>query len=240
MILEEISRQGHRGWASCAAVCKEWQAVIEPKNFRQLSLQTSCLGNLNIWLSDKGLFVQYICLNIELPRYTCRSCQKIESMTCISRHSSLVGSAILKLFSILNTWRPAGCLTLELHAYSPSDSEHWFKSHPFGHDRKDARDLIQQQEAITEWHDPSHGWIDGRQVQVPRTPAILRLFSPLCLSLPENIPKVHAVTGLVIRRKLRRQISPPALRILWERLPSTREYSIRAMVYLAQVVEDCM
>ncbi|KUI71900.1 hypothetical protein VM1G_11838 [Cytospora mali] len=46
MILEEISRQKHRGWASCAAVCKEWQVLIEQMNFYRLKLQRSCLQEL--------------------------------------------------------------------------------------------------------------------------------------------------------------------------------------------------
>ncbi|KAL6906887.1 hypothetical protein GGI43DRAFT_396090 [Trichoderma evansii] len=31
MILGEIVRQIFRGWASCASVCQEWQAVMVPK-----------------------------------------------------------------------------------------------------------------------------------------------------------------------------------------------------------------
>ncbi|KAI0008408.1 hypothetical protein F4779DRAFT_450871 [Xylariaceae sp. FL0662B] len=215
MILEETSRQKHLGWASCAAVCKEWQASIERKSFRRLKLQASCLEKLKCMAIRQRGLVQYICLNIELPRYTCRSCQRTESLSRISRHSSIIRDTMLKLFSVLNAWQPTGRLILELNAYSPSDSEHWFKNYHFG---LNDGDLIQHQQATTTWHDPSHGWANGRQVEAPRAPAILRLFSPLCLSLPENLPEVCAVTGLVIRRQLRRQIAPSALRLLWKRL----------------------
>jgi len=163
--------------------------------------------------------VQYICLNIELSRYTCRSCQQTESISWMSRYSSIIAHTILKLFSVLSTWQPTGRLILELNAYSPSDSEHWFKNYHFGLRHEDVGDLVQQQEATTTWHDPKHGWVNGQQVEAPCASAILRLFSPLCLSLPKNLPEVHTVTGFVIRRQLRRQISLPALRLLWERLP---------------------
>ncbi|KAI1665031.1 hypothetical protein L13192_11150 [Pyrenophora tritici-repentis] len=46
LIFDEISGQKHRGWAQCAAVCKEWLAILEPKNFSQLALQPSCLDEL--------------------------------------------------------------------------------------------------------------------------------------------------------------------------------------------------
>lgn len=135
------------------------------------------------------------------------------------RYSSIIKDTILKLSSILSTWQPTGRLILELKAYTPSDSEHWFKDHHFGSQHDDVGDLVQQQEATKRWHDPSHGWVDGQQVEPLGASATLQLFSPLCLSLPKDIPEVHTVTGFVIHRKLRRQIAPAALRLLLERLP---------------------
>ena len=131
MILEETSRQTHRGWASCAAVCKEWLVFIERKNFRRLKLQASCPEKLKYMAIRKRDLVQYICLNIELPRYTCRCCQRTESWSRTSRHGSIIGDTMLKLFSVLSAWQPTGRLTLELNAYSPSDSERWFKKLTF-------------------------------------------------------------------------------------------------------------
>ncbi|KAL7787129.1 hypothetical protein V8C37DRAFT_390738 [Trichoderma ceciliae] len=218
-ILEEISRQKLRGWASCAAVCKEWQVFIEQKNFRRLKLRASCIGELGRVSIRVRNLVQCIYLNIELPRYTCRFCRQTESRSCASRHSSIIRDTMLKLFHVLSTWQSTGHLILELNAYSPSDSEHWFKNYHFGLEHEDNGDLVRQQEATTKWHDPNHGWVNGQQVEAPRASAILRLFSPLCLSLPENLHEVHAVTGLVMRRQLRRQISLAALRFLLQRLP---------------------
>ena len=215
LILEKISRQKHRGWALCAAVCKEWQVIIERKNFYQLALQVSCLDELEFLVIRQRPLVQYICLNIELPKYTCRACQR---NTMPTTHGSIFRKAILRLFAILSTWQPIGHLILELNAYSPSDSEHWFKNYCFGPGHEDTRDWTQQDRAIR-WHDPKHGWVDGRQVEAPGASAILRLFSPLCLSLPRDLPEVHAVTGFVIRRQLRHELFPEVLKALWEKLP---------------------
>jgi len=216
MILKEASRQKHRGWASLAVVCKEWQAFIERKNFRRLDLQVPCLEALNHMVSRQKNLVQYICLNIELPRYTCRNCRSAESLERISEHSTITEDTMMKLFSALSAWQPTSRLTLELNAYSLSDSEHCFKNHHFGHNDGD---LIRYHRSPAALHDPKHGWVSGRQVQLPDPSSVLRLFSPLCLSLPKNLPGVRAVTKLVIRRQLRRHIPPSALRLLLESLP---------------------
>ncbi|EFQ93346.1 hypothetical protein PTT_09316 [Pyrenophora teres f. teres 0-1] len=216
LVLDEVSGQKHGGWAQCAAVCKEWLAIFEPKNFSHLALQPSCLDELETLVVRQRRLVQHICLNIDLARYACPSCKRGATMS--SRRSTMFRRAILKLFSILSTWEPTGQLTLELSASSPSDSQHWFKNYCFGPGHEDTRDWTQQEKAIR-WHDPKHGWVNGRQVKMPDLPAISRLFSPLCLNVPQNLPAVHAVTGFCIRRQLRHQLFPEVLKALWEKLP---------------------
>jgi hypothetical protein len=216
LIFDEISGQKHRGWAQCAAVCKEWQAILETKNFSQLALQPSCLDELETIVLRQRPLVQHICLNIGLPRYACPTCTRKATMS--SRRSTISRRAILRLFSILSTWQPTGRLTLELSASSPSDSQHWFKNYCFGPGHEDTRGWTQQEKAIR-WHDPKYGWVDGQQVQIPDLPAILRLFSPLCWNVPRNIPVVHAVTNFCIRRQLRHELFPEVLKALWEKLP---------------------
>ncbi|KAK3307429.1 uncharacterized protein B0T15DRAFT_484552 [Chaetomium strumarium] len=203
-ILEEVARQKHRGWASCAAVSTEWRDFIEPKNFRRLNLLPCCIGKLNEMVVRQRDLVQHICLIIELPRYTCQACNQEESLICTSLHRSIVHEAMKKLFPALSTWQPTGRLTLELNAYSPSDSEHWFKNYHFGLDNES---LFQPQQDAAIWHDPKHGWVSGKQVQQPPP------------SLPRDLSAAHAVTGLVIRRQLRRQIAPEPLGFISERLP---------------------
>lgn len=219
MILEEISLQKCRGWSSCAAVCREWQNFVERKNFFRLKLKTTCLDELERIVVRQRDLVGFICLNIEFPRYTCRYCADSYMWTCSRGDNTIVRGTLLKLFSILSTWQPAGRLLLELNAFSRSDSEHWFKNYYFGLEHEDGGNLVLQQETTARWHDPDHGWVNGQQVKAPPVSALLRIFSPLCSGLPGNLPEVHAITGLVIRRQLRRQISPETLRILFKRLP---------------------
>jgi hypothetical protein len=214
LILEGVSRQKHRGWALCAVVCKEWQVIIERKNFYQLALQASCLDEFEHLVIRQRHLVQHICLNIKFPRYACPTCQR----NAMPKHSYIFRKAILRLFSILNTWQPTGRLILELNASSPSDSGHWFKNYCFGPGHEDTGDWSQQEKAI-KWHDPKHGWVNGQQVKAPDAPTILRLFSPLCLSLPQNLLEVHAVTSFAIRRQLRHEVFPEVLKALWEKLP---------------------
>lgn len=190
-ILEEISRQKYHGWASCAAVCKEWQAYLEPKNFQRLQLQTSCVEELKHMVVRQRSLVQHIWLDIQLPRHCCRYCQGTGSLSPKSRYSGLIQDTILKLFSILSTWQPAGPLMLELSTYSPSEWENRFRNLHSG--RPDEN--------------------DGGVIQPPR------LSSPLSLSLPGNLPEVQAVTGLMIRQQLRQQMPTATIEMLWERLP---------------------
>lgn len=128
MILDFFTRQKSPGWASYAAVCKEWQFFIEKRNFHRLKLQGSCLDEFNRIVIRQRYLVHHIRLDIRLPKYSCRSCENTETLLWESRKCSIIRDTIWTLFSILSTWDPASDLTLELKAYSPSDSEHWFKT----------------------------------------------------------------------------------------------------------------
>jgi hypothetical protein len=101
---------------------------------------------------------------------------------------------------------------------SPSDSQHCFKNYCFGPGHEDTRDWTQQEKAIR-WHDPKHGWVDGQQVETPDRDAMLRLFPPLCLNVPQPLPVVHAVTSFCIRRQPRHELISEVLKSLWKKLP---------------------
>ncbi|KAI9163206.1 hypothetical protein HJFPF1_04805 [Paramyrothecium foliicola] len=108
-----------------------------------------------------------------------------------------------KLFTVLSAWKPTNRLMLELNTFSPSDSEHWFKNYCIGLDAQNNRGS-EHQEAPARWHDPKHGWVDGRQVESPPADAISRLFAPIYLRLSDSIPEVYAVTHLGAAAKLSR------------------------------------
>lgn len=218
MILEAITQQKYPGWASFASVCKEWQLVIAKRNLHRLKLQVPCLDDFERIIIRQREFVHHIWLNIELPKYTCRSCKSEESVSRSKRNSSIISKGIWKLFCILSTWKPANSLTLELNAYSPSDSDHWFKNYHFASDDEGNEDATSGQEIDYKWHDLQHGWINGQQAHTPPESAVLRLFGLIDLRLPEELPKVDAVTCFVIRRQLRRWFFPTTLSLILGKL----------------------
>ena len=212
MILSTVTHQKHPGWGSLASVCRDWQHVLENANFNQLTLGIACLEDFeHIASPEKRKMIHHICLNIELPRYTSTCCSKKRSPT--ARIGSVVSNAIWNLFSILGTWTSATNLALELNVYSPSDCEHWFKNLHLPSDDVGYGDATRDTH-----HDLRHGWSHGQQVKAPPAAAIQRLFRTVHLVLLPNLPRVKAVTSLVIRRQMRRCITPAGVRRLLDKL----------------------
>ncbi|KAI8956176.1 hypothetical protein F4801DRAFT_525706 [Xylaria longipes] len=212
MILATIAYQKYPGWASLASVCKEWQYVLEKVNFHKIKLRVSCLDNFkHIATPQKREIIRHICLNVELPRYTstCCSRQRSRQRSRSFSISLIVSDGIRKLFSILSTWRPANKLAFEINVYSPSDCEHWFKNiYLSSDDVDDGEDAMPDAwRTGSQYHDLQHGWMHGQQVKGPPKAAILQLFRPIRLELHEMLPRVKAVTCLIIRRQFRRCIS---------------------------------
>ncbi|KAF3809063.1 hypothetical protein GCG54_00011259 [Colletotrichum gloeosporioides] len=223
MIIHHLM-QTKRGWAICASVCREWQYEIERKNFRQLKLGTSCVDGLQNIVRSRHL-VKHIWLNIELRRYSCRTCRRTEGEKWQKGNAQVAREAILKLFSILHQWQAGSELTLELSAQSPSDREHAFKNLYFGGDNENGYPNVHysasESAEITsaDVQDPKHGWIDGVQVQAPESESISRIFEPIYPKFTDDLPSVHAVTKFVLRRHCRRQFELGALERLLNRLP---------------------
>lgn len=127
MILNDVAGQDNTDWSSLATVCREWQCHMEQYNFRKLVIPSSSTHSLQTIVpaeSRRRLAVRHICLNIELPRYSLECCD--QEGEAYYRPSELVERAIKTLFSTLSKWKHHDSLTLELNAYSPSDTEHWF------------------------------------------------------------------------------------------------------------------
>lgn len=212
--------------APYATVSKEWQSVIEKKNFGRLKLHQSCLDSLERLSEQQQGFVKHIWLNIELKTYTCRACWKMESLTSIYANQRILAEAIARLFFILASWKQnRGGLTLELNAYSPSDSEHWFRGCYFGAQGEDelntleSEGLLQSGLLATAMHQPHHGYRHG----TPCDDALRRPFGPTTLKFQKELPLVEAVTKFLLRRQCRRQLSPWTLSYLWGKLPQRGE-----------------
>lgn len=213
MILDAITQQKNPGWASSASVCKEWQLAIEKRNFHRLTLQVSCLGDFERLIVRQRNLVHHVRLDIELPTYTCQTCKTSWSLPRGGYNGTIISVGVWKPFRVLSTWEPANGLTLELNAYSPSDSDHWFKNYYFG----DPDESFMRQPDYS-WHDPPHGWVNGQQVTAPPRDAILRLFDRIQLRFREELPRADRVTCLIIRRQLRRCLCPRSLGLILSKL----------------------
>ncbi len=206
MILEEISRQKHPGWASFASVSKEWQRVIAKENLGRLRLEVSCLDDFERLMVRQRHLIRNIQFEIELPRYSCGRCIRRASADTQQGEKAAFGYGLWRLFTILSTWKKSSKingLTLDLNAYSPSDSEHWFKNYYFSSHARGNDD-----DDNCKWNDPGHGWVNGQQVFSPPASAIPRLFSHIEPDASqEEIPPVRCITRLIIRRQLRRSFT---------------------------------
>lgn len=210
MIVNTIANQKHPGWASLASVCRERQHVLEKANFRKVRVGVPCLDDFKrIATPRKREIIRHICLDIKLPRYKPNRRAKLHPTA--ARINSIVTSGIWKLLFILSTWKPGNTLILEPQVSSPSDCEHWFKNIYLSSDDVDHDEdvLSNTLRSGGQYHDPQHGWEHGRQVKAHPIAALEQLFQPSkldLLSFPEV--KVKAVTSLIIRRQLRRCITP--------------------------------
>lgn len=210
MVLEAITQQRFSGWASLASVCKEWQVVIEKRNFYHLKLNLSCLDDFRRMVIRQRDLVYHIQLDLGLQRryYTYRSYRQEESDSSrTSWNDIIIRDGIWKLFSILSTWKSAkNGLVLQLNAYPPSDSEPDFKDFYFssnsGGDEKAMRYLQEIDKIGSGWHGPKHGCINSQRVQTSLDMDLPRFFEFMSRSFSEGLPHIDIVTDFMISQEL--------------------------------------
>lgn len=158
--------------------------------------------------------VKRICLSVELSWYPCRVCvRRIEWFS--EYHSSSVWTFscfLTALFAHLGTWTK-GDLTLEINAYSPSDSDHFFKGYYVGDPAED--------EAFGDprtFDDERHGFSpDGQEVPLARDTR--EVYDMMDLSM-DCLHQVRVIKRLLIRRQCRRQFTTDFLFRLLAELPA--------------------
>ncbi|KAL7913358.1 hypothetical protein GGI35DRAFT_475244 [Trichoderma velutinum] len=196
MIMEEVAHQKFPGWASCAAVNREWQDVIEKENYKKLNLEVPCLDELNFMVPHhKRHLVKHIWFEIELPRDPSACCAK---------------------------WNPPPSKTSKiLNVLSPSDSEHWLKPLYFSDDRTEGNDGLRHNDPRHGWVDGkqiSH----APEEAVRRVFRPIKLDTSF---EREPLPWVSCATSFVIRRQLRKCISLAGLSAMLEALPFLKHMS---------------
>ncbi|KAH6954859.1 hypothetical protein DER45DRAFT_633323 [Fusarium avenaceum] len=215
-ILEYITTHDHISQYS--TVSEEWRCAVEEKTFHHIRIGTTVVAPSPFAVYDlhflnglrkrqKGL-IRHIWLNIALLRYNCPVCYHRETTAERNFNSMTIRLAISALFAVLEGWEPTKeGLTLEINAYSPSDSEHCFRGWYFG--------APGEEETL------------GRERRLlhfgPRHPVCedgLRRPFEVFRVIPSDLPVVRAVTKFLIRRQCRRQLDSNALSNIWRKLPS--------------------
>ncbi|KAH7274928.1 hypothetical protein B0J15DRAFT_539989 [Fusarium solani] len=198
-IREQIITEAAQHSPRChlAVVSKEWQPLIEKKTFESLVVSIEQLS-----------FLDYI----KLSQYKCRYCLGEDDWSYHSRSNRTFSRSLMGLFRRLRRWAE-GELTLEINAYSPSDSQHFFKGYYVGDPAED--------EAFGDprtFDDDRHGFSpDGREA--PQERDMREVYDMMGEFVP-FLDQVRVVKRLLIRRQCRRQFTTGLLSLLLVALPA--------------------
>jgi hypothetical protein len=238
MILEILMQDGC-SLASFATVSREWQTVIERRNFTRIKLTPQRLVQFGSMMHRNRALLSYIWLSLELQEYDCTECapQEPELWGVSYTDNALITTTLQDLFSTLSAWEPIGELMLDISVYSPSDSKHWFKYLTFGPDTpsdKRSEGQFMDKLMLIKDDDNQHGWTNGRRDTLPTSHAIQKVFEEIMGEGPfdsdeqevlwwQQLPSVPAITGILLRQQNRRRWRPAALAHMFSRLPRLQE-----------------
>jgi hypothetical protein len=208
--------------------------------------------------ADRQLSVRQIHFRVKLADYDCNVCQREQDPDARRKDNLIFTQAVVDLLTVLSKWpkriedprtpkrmRLEG-LTLEISAYSPSDCKHGFRDfrlqddYPIWFDCDKYTDQMRDwpaerqrasQMKLERYHDPGHGWENGRQTAVSlgarkRITQRLRLCGgDGAKTTPPRLPKVRVVTAFTIRRQSYRAIDTPTLKKLLTAFPNLRTFT---------------
>ncbi|KAI1504875.1 hypothetical protein F5X99DRAFT_431936 [Biscogniauxia marginata] len=195
-----------------ATVARDWQSIIEPLNFAEISLTVPRLADLNpqAILLRRRSQIRYIWFRVELKHYDCSQCANTDqdSWGLDKIDDQFIADAFESLFTTLSAWEPRGDLVLDISVYSPSDNQHWFKYLSFCSDTNlgECSSRRGHEQGTTLVNDPAHGWVAGQQMQWWR-----------------GLPFVPVVGVVLLRQQTRRRWKPVALANMLTRFPNMKE-----------------
>ncbi|KAL8672432.1 MAG: hypothetical protein Q9168_003110 [Polycauliona sp. 1 TL-2023] len=203
MIMKAVIQDDERRAVQYATVSREWQAVVEPVVFGQLKLTQSRLAGFAKIVPRQRALVKCIWLCIELQAYV-SSRSRYAGILWHEANVKTVGTAIRSLFSILSAWAPAGTLVLDISAHSPNDDTDPLRAASDVIMNPSVRRLI-----------PLMGYISDYFWQCQAIKMTDSFWGAL--------PKVPAVTGLLLRRRTLRRWELGTSKGILSRLPGLQE-----------------
>lgn len=223
-----------------ATVARDWQSIIEPLNFAEISLTAPRLADLNSQaiLFRKRSQIRYIWFRVELKQYDCSQCANTDEdrWGLDNADNQSIADAFESLFTTLSAWEPRGDLVLDVSVYSPSDNQHWFKYLSFFSDTNlgEYSSRPGHEQGTTLINDPAHGWVAGQQVLGPEESAIEQTFDEIMGEGPfddeepemqwwRGLPFVPVVGVVLLRQQTRRRWKPVALANMLTRFPNMKE-----------------
>ncbi len=233
-----------RPW-SCVAVCKEWQAFFEARNFRRLALDAWLdVENFGRYIIryERRRMLKHIWYRIEANEYTCRCCTRSEGRQPKARNGREFFLIIQNLLKTIGSCGPASewglGFTLGLSGHSPSDSKHYFREigtssevypHPDDEECTSAEYGALRRKTWDYSTDEKHGWNNGER-DTSLTPDNFQEYGRrVTASIDQlsfhgsgnkevSLPAVYVVKELLIRRQFLRRISYVPMEAIMSRL----------------------
>lgn len=231
MILDQVFQTGAacHNLGACAAVCRDWQTYIEPRNFRRLVLNHSCVADFGRIVHKRKWMVQHIWLRIELPRYHCTTCSLAETPRQKRRNNQIFTRALFLLLQILGSWEDGSMSryglvnntgpVLELSVHSPSDMKHRFDVfaldkdvYPHKLDERCTSDEFDDYVQRKLRKDFNRGQVCTTAVGNRTSIEDLRMFAEIELDFEDMtslfLPSVNYIEALIVRRQYYRGFNP--------------------------------
>ncbi|KAI5468192.1 hypothetical protein BGZ63DRAFT_431803 [Mariannaea sp. PMI_226] len=251
---EATPLQQFRRASSLATVSREWQWFFEKHNFRRLVLHESDLPAFAKVVRRKNTtrlnYITHLWLHVELATYDCRSCSKPEDVITIAHNNRVFTTSMIYVLETLSSWSGIiGGLTLEISAFSPSDTRHRYyevemdSDYPFLFE-----DDLKRRLGLLNYHREKRADIRAslnshRQNTIPEerqrlhgTPLEFRPWS-LRNAMP-TLPSAPIVKGLLIRRQFFRGIALPSLaKLLRESLVALEWFRFERWTNLTRELE---
>ncbi|RSL91930.1 hypothetical protein CEP52_014138 [Fusarium oligoseptatum] len=209
-------------------VCKQWQAFFEKEIYRHITITRPYFRTFHRVIGrHRRPLVKYIWLRIELERYDCDICDYTILNMGSQNDNDELRRSITGLFTILRSWHEDGAsdIKLEISIWSRSDFDHTFREDVY---IDSDFNLICELDRPEGPCDETFREMDGENMW--RRPYGLGLYP----AIDRSVPRVQAITALLVRRQTRCVIGVPTIQQIIDKLPKLQEifYEPRRKYYL--------